>query len=276
MTEEESRLYEKAVRLAASAHKGQVDKGGTDYIRHPLAVASMLEDSRDRIAAVLHDVVEDTKVTLEELAREFPPDIVEAVRLLTRQPGPDFTYRGYLEEIRKNSMARRVKMADLAHNMDLGRISHPGPEDYARREKYRKSMIFLRQDKEKTMELQAIHHVAVIVSDYRKSRHFYVDLLGFEVIRENYREDRGDYKLDLRLGDCELEIFGIPDSPPRPSYPEACGLRHLAFRVENIEETIAWLNGLGIPTEPVRTDEFTGKKMTFFKDPDGLPLELHE
>ena len=88
MTEEESRLYEKAVRLAASAHKGQVDKGGTDYIRHPLAVASMLEDGRDRIAAVLHDVVEDTKVTLEELAREFPPDIVEAVRLLTRQPGP--------------------------------------------------------------------------------------------------------------------------------------------------------------------------------------------
>ena len=80
------------------------------------------------------------------------------------------------------------------------------------------------------MELQAIHHVAVIVSDYRKSRHFYVDLLGFEVIRENFRKERGDYKLDLRLGDCELEIFGIPDSPPRPSYPEACGLRHLAFR----------------------------------------------
>ncbi|MBS6735508.1 MAG: VOC family protein [Clostridiales bacterium] len=126
------------------------------------------------------------------------------------------------------------------------------------------------------MELQAIHHVAVIVSDYRKSRHFYVDLLGFEVIRENFRKERGDYKLDLKLGDCELEIFGIPDSPPRPSYPEACGLRHLAFRVENIEETIAWLNGLGIATEPVRTDEFTGKKMTFFKDPDGLPLELHE
>lgn len=126
------------------------------------------------------------------------------------------------------------------------------------------------------MNLSAIHHVAVIVSDYQLSRRFYVDKLGFEVIREHYREDRGDYKLDLKLGDCELEIFGISGRPPRPSYPEACGLRHLAFRVECIEDVIAELNSMGIETEPVRIDEFTNKKMTFFKDPDGLPLELHE
>lgn len=126
------------------------------------------------------------------------------------------------------------------------------------------------------MNLTTVHHVAIIVSDYQKSRAFYVDLLGFKVIRENYREDRGDYKLDLKLGDMELEIFGIKDAPKRPSYPEACGLRHLAFKVEHIEETVAELQELGIGTEPVRIDTFTGEKMTFFFDPDGLPLELHE
>ena len=118
--------------------------------------------------------------------------------------------------------------------------------------------------------------MAIIASDYEKSRHFYVDLLGFEVVRENYRESRGDYKLDLKLGDCELELFGIPGSPARPNYPEACGLRHLAFRVECIEDTIAQLKAVGIETEPVRWDDYTHRKMTFFKDPDGLPLELHE
>jgi glyoxylase I family protein len=126
------------------------------------------------------------------------------------------------------------------------------------------------------MNLNTIHHVAIIVSDYEKSKHFYVDLLGFQIIRENYRAGRGDYKLDLALGDYELEIFGIPGSPKRPSYPEACGLRHLAFKVDCIEETVKELNNLGIETEPIRIDEFTDKKMTFFKDPDGLPLELHE
>ena len=113
------------------------------------------------------------------------------------------------------------------------------------------------------MKFDTIHHVALICSDYKASRHFYVDLLG-------------DYKLDLKLGDCELELFAIPGSPTRPSYPEACGLRHLAFRVGCIEDTIRELQELGIETEPVRIDEFTQKKMTFFKDPDGLPLELHE
>lgn len=124
--------------------------------------------------------------------------------------------------------------------------------------------------------LNKIHHVAIIASDYAASRHFYVDLLGFVVVRENFRPQRGDHKLDLRLGDCELEIFGIPGAPARPNYPEACGLRHLAFWVEDIEPAVAWLNSIGIETEPVRVDEFTGKRMTFFKDPDGLPLELHE
>ena len=124
--------------------------------------------------------------------------------------------------------------------------------------------------------LNRIHHIAIIVSDYEKSRDFYVNKLGFEVIRENYRPTRDDWKLDLKLGDCELEIFGIKDRPARPTNPEANGLRHLAFYVEKIEPVVKWLNDMGIETEPVRVDEFTNKKMTFFKDPDGLPLELHE
>ena len=124
--------------------------------------------------------------------------------------------------------------------------------------------------------LKRIHHVAIIVSDYPKSRAFYVDKLGFEVVRENYRPARRDYKLDLRLGDAELEIFGIPQSPERPSYPEARGLRHLAFQVDDVDSAVEWLKARGIECEDVRLDEFTVKRMTFFKDPDGLPLEIHE
>lgn len=126
------------------------------------------------------------------------------------------------------------------------------------------------------MNLTKVHHVAIIGTDYEKSKHFYVDLLGFEVIREIYREHRDDWKIDLRLADCELELFIIKTAPKRPSYPEAAGLRHLAFAVESVDETVAELNALGIETEPVRLDEVTGKKMTFFADPDGLPLEIHE
>lgn len=126
------------------------------------------------------------------------------------------------------------------------------------------------------MNLKKMHHVAIIVSDYEISRHFYVDLLGFKVIRENYRENRNDYKLDLELDGCELEIFSGNNNPKRPNYPEAYGLRHIAFYVENIDETIQELNSMGIETESIRKDEFTNKKMTFFFDPDGLPLELHE
>lgn len=126
------------------------------------------------------------------------------------------------------------------------------------------------------MRFSKVHHIAIIGSNYEKSRHFYVDLLGFEVLRENYRQERGDYKIDLKLGDMELELFIIPGCPERASYPEANGLRHLAFRVDSVEETVAWLNSRGVETEPIRTDTFTGEKMTFFFDPDRLPLEIHE
>lgn len=126
------------------------------------------------------------------------------------------------------------------------------------------------------MNLKKIHHIAIIGSDYEKSKHFYVDLLGFKIIRENRRESRNDYKLDLQLEDMELELFIIADRPTRPSYPEAYGLRHLAFWVESVEETVKELNKKGIDTEYIRLDDYTGKKMTFFFDPDGLPLEIHE
>lgn len=125
------------------------------------------------------------------------------------------------------------------------------------------------------MKLDRIHHVAIIVSDYEKSKDFYVNKLGFSIIRENYRAKRSDYKLDLKLGDCELEIFGVENPPKRVSRPEACGLRHLAFYVEAVEATVQELSQLGIECEPIRVDDFTGEQMTFFFDPDGLPLELH-
>lgn len=121
-----------------------------------------------------------------------------------------------------------------------------------------------------------MHHVAIIVSDYRRAKEFYVEKLGFPILRENFREDRGDWKLDLKFGDGELELFSIPGAPPRPSRPEAQGLRHLAFRVENIESAVAELEAKGIPCEPIRLDPYTQSRMTFFRDPDGLPLELHE
>ena len=126
------------------------------------------------------------------------------------------------------------------------------------------------------MLLNVVHHVAIIVSDYEKSREFYVEKLGLPVIRENYRESRDDYKLDLKVGDMELEIFGVKNPPLRVTNPEARGLRHLAFKVDNIDEAVKWLNEKGIETEPIRWDEYTQKRMTFFRDPDDLPLELHE
>ena len=132
------------------------------------------------------------------------------------------------------------------------------------------------------MQLSLIHHIAIIVSDYALSKDFYVNKLGFQIIRENYRPKRNDWKLDLRLGDVddpnaiELEIFGVSNPPARVSQPEACGLRHLAFHVNSVEDTVEELEDLGISCEPIRIDEFTGKHMTFFHDPDGLPLELHE
>ena len=126
------------------------------------------------------------------------------------------------------------------------------------------------------MQLHQIHHVAVIGSDYEASRHFYVDVLGFRVVRENFRKERGDWKIDLACGDAEIEQFIIPGAPPRPSYPEARGLRHLAFRVDDVEAAVERLAARGVEAEPVRMDPYTQKRMTFFHDPDGLPLELHE
>lgn len=127
------------------------------------------------------------------------------------------------------------------------------------------------------MNLSTIHHIAIIVSDYEKSKDFYVNKLGFEIIRENYRPEKEDWKLDLKVNETtELEIFAPKNPPQRPSFPEACGLRHLAFKVDEIEKVVAELNELGIECEPIRVDEFTNKKMTFFFDPDRLPLELHE
>ena len=120
-----------------------------------------------------------------------------------------------------------------------------------------------------------VHHVALIVSDYAASRHFYVDVLGLPVLRENRRAS-GQYKLDVALGDAELEIFSADAPPKRPSYPEAAGLRHLAFRVDSVADAVAQLAAKGVECEPVRIDEYTNAPFTFFFDPDGLPLELHE
>lgn len=127
------------------------------------------------------------------------------------------------------------------------------------------------------MILSKIHHIAIIVSNYETAKDFYVNKLNFPIIRENYRPERNDWKLDLRVNEyTELEIFAEPDPPKRVNRPEACGLRHLAFCVEGVEQTVKELAEVGIDCEPIRVDAYTGKKMTFFQDPDGLPLELHE
>ena len=126
------------------------------------------------------------------------------------------------------------------------------------------------------MYLKKQHHIAVICSNYEKSKEFYIDKLGFELYGEFYRPEQNDYLRMLRQGDTVIELFVRPDAPQRVNNPEALGLRHLAFRVEDIEPAVAWLNSLGIETEPVRVDPYNGGRFTFFKDPDGLPLELHE
>ncbi|MDR6566489.1 SMU1112c/YaeR family gloxylase I-like metalloprotein [Chitinophaga ginsengisegetis] len=127
------------------------------------------------------------------------------------------------------------------------------------------------------MLLQAVHHIAVICADYSRSKAFYTDVLGLQVIREVYREERNSWKLDLALGNQYIiELFSFPDPPPRRSHPEACGLRHLAFAVADIEAAIAQLQQKGVSTEPLRIDPHTQQRFTFFADPDGLPLELYE
>ena len=126
------------------------------------------------------------------------------------------------------------------------------------------------------MNLKKVHHIAIIGSNYQQSKHFYVDLLGFSIVRENYRPQRDDYKIDLQLDGMELELFIMKNCPKRPSYREAYGLRHLAFAVDSVDDTVKELNKRGITTEPIRLDTYTGKRMTFFYDPDNLPLEIHE
>ena len=122
-----------------------------------------------------------------------------------------------------------------------------------------------------------IHHVAIICSDYEKSKQFYVDVLGFPIIQETFRKERNSYKLDLKVSETEqIELFSFPNPPQRVNSPEACGLRHLAFEVDDIEESISQLQAKGVQFEDIRIDEITGKRFTFFKDPDNLPLELYE
>lgn len=122
-----------------------------------------------------------------------------------------------------------------------------------------------------------VHHIAIICSDYPVSKRFYTEILGLKIVREVYREVRKSYKLDLEVGDqYQVELFSFPEPPPRPSRPEATGLRHLAFEVDNIDEAILEISKHGVAIEPVRLDEFTGKRFTFLADPDGLPIELYE
>ena len=127
------------------------------------------------------------------------------------------------------------------------------------------------------MNLSKIHHIAIIVSDYEVAKDFYVNKLGFSVIRENYRPERKDWKLDLRVNEhTELEIFAEENPPKRVNRPEACGLRHLAFSVDDIDAAVAHLTAHGVECEAIRVDPFTGKRFTFFSDPDDLPLEIYQ
>ena len=127
------------------------------------------------------------------------------------------------------------------------------------------------------MNIFGTHHIAIICSEYELSKHFYTQILGLSVVSEVYRAARGSYKLDLCLPDgTQIELFSFANPPKRPSYPEACGLRHLAFAVKDLGEAVAHLERQGVAVEPIRVDESTGKRFTFFADPDGLPLELYE
>jgi len=125
--------------------------------------------------------------------------------------------------------------------------------------------------------LKQVHHIAIIGADYQRSKHFYCQVLGFTLESEVYREERDSWKGDLALnGQYVIELFSFPSPPPRPGYPEACGLRHLAFSVDDITAAVKHLASHDVVCEPVRIDPFTGKAFTFFKDPDGLPLELYQ
>lgn len=127
------------------------------------------------------------------------------------------------------------------------------------------------------LSIDGFHHIAIIVSNYQKSKIFYTEILGAEIISETYRQSRNSYKLDLRFKDgSQIELFSFPSSPARLTMPEACGLRHLAFKVQNIQSAVKFLQEKSVECEPIRIDELTGKQFTFFRDPDDLPLELYE
>lgn len=128
------------------------------------------------------------------------------------------------------------------------------------------------------MPIHGVHHIAVIASDYERSRRFYHELLGLPIIRELYRAQRRSHKCDLTIpgSSTQLELFSFPDAPPRPTYPEARGLRHLAFAVHDLDAELARLAAAGVYAEPVRIDETTSLRFTFIADPDGLPIELYE
>ncbi|HAN74725.1 MAG TPA: VOC family protein [Planktothrix sp. UBA8402] len=127
------------------------------------------------------------------------------------------------------------------------------------------------------MKINKIHHIAIICSNYQKSKDFYVNILGFEIIQETFRKERNSYKLDLRVGNQDqIELFSFPNPPKRPNKPESCGLRHLAFEVDDIDQSVTDLLEKGIMVEPIRLDEITGKRYTFFQDPDNLPLEIYQ
>ncbi len=125
--------------------------------------------------------------------------------------------------------------------------------------------------------LKGIHHAAIICSNYQVSKRFYTEILKLEIVAENYREARQSYKLDLALpSGAQIELFSFPNAPERPSFPEAQGLRHLAFCVDDVQQMKGYLESEGVEVEPIRVDEFTGREFTFFADPDGLPLELYQ
>lgn len=127
------------------------------------------------------------------------------------------------------------------------------------------------------MEIEGLHHIAIICSDYERSKHFYTDILGFKIDNEVYRHERNSYKLDLSLnGQYLIELFSFPNPPQRPTRPEATGLRHIAFGVKDIEQWVEFLVSKNITVEPIRIDEFTNRKFTFFSDPDNLPVEIYE
>lgn len=126
------------------------------------------------------------------------------------------------------------------------------------------------------LNISSIHHVAIICSNYSVSKRFYTELLGLEIISEHYREERKSYKLDLRIGNVQIELFTFPNAPERVSHPEARGLRHLAFVTNDLDKSVEILKSNHIEVEPIRVDELTGKRFTFFADPDNLPLELYE